>query len=66
MSYGLSISPSLDKFNLPMPEQNHYDVIRDKTIFAPSSTNTAEFEVKNRGKSITVHLLFVTFVYFSK
>jgi len=43
-----------------MPEQSHYDVIRvvigvetvptpgDKTVFAPSPTKTAEFEVKNR------------------
>jgi len=40
---------------------------RDKTIFAPPLTKTAEFEVKNRRKSAeeakALHLLFVTSVY---
>jgi len=60
-------SPLLDKFNLPVPEQSHYDVIMvfiassvakqgylrpgTKNIFAPQPTKTAEFEVKNRRKS---------------
>jgi len=41
-----------------------------KTIFAPSPTKTAEFEVKNRRKSAekakALHLLFVISVYFLK
>jgi len=43
---------------------------RNKTIFAPPRTKTAEFEVKNRCKSTeeakAIHLLLVTSVYFSK
>jgi len=39
----------------------------DKTIFAPPSTKTAKFEVKNRRKSAeeakALHLLFFLFLF---
>jgi len=59
-------SPPLDKFNLPMPEQNHYDVIRalysvisdivrvptPKTkLFLHPHQQKLQFVVKNRRKS---------------
>jgi len=70
--YGLSSFALRNKFNLPMPEQSHYDVIvisgvakvptpGDKTIFAPPPTK----EVKNRRKNAEMaKALYIAVCYF--